>query len=90
MLGELSMRPGEVAMAGSSNSAPRRVLVTGAGSGLGRALALRYARAGDRVACVDLDVPRAESTRAQLPGQGHLALAADVGDDAAMENLHVF
>jgi NAD(P)-dependent dehydrogenase (short-subunit alcohol dehydrogenase family) len=74
-------------MAKLTNSAPRRVLVTGAGSGLGRALALRYARAGDRVACVDLDVPRAEATRAQLPGGGHLALAADVGDDAAMEAL---
>jgi len=51
-------------------------------------LALRYAAAGDRVACVDLDVPRSESTRALLPGSGHLALAADVSDDAAMEALH--
>jgi NAD(P)-dependent dehydrogenase (short-subunit alcohol dehydrogenase family) len=68
--------------------AGRRVLITGAGSGLGRALAHRYARAGDRVACVDLDEPRSEATRAQLPGEGHLALAADVSDDAAMEALH--
>src|SRR5690606_6581972 len=37
----------------------RRVLITGAGSGLGRGLALRYARAGDRVACVDLVGERA-------------------------------
>jgi NAD(P)-dependent dehydrogenase (short-subunit alcohol dehydrogenase family) len=65
-----------------ANSAPRRVLITGAGSGLGRALALRYARAGDRVACVDLRLRAREATRAQLPGSGHLALAADVGDDA--------
>jgi NAD(P)-dependent dehydrogenase (short-subunit alcohol dehydrogenase family) len=82
------MQPKGTAMADGSNSAPRRVLVTGAGSGLGRALALRYALAGARVACVDLDVPRAEATRAQLPGAGHLALAADVGDDDAMEQLH--
>jgi NAD(P)-dependent dehydrogenase (short-subunit alcohol dehydrogenase family) len=68
--------------------AARRVLITGAGSGLGRALALRYARAGDSVACVDLDEARSEATRVQLPGDGHLALAADVGDDAAMEALH--
>jgi len=75
-------------MAKPANSAPRRVLVTGAGSGLGRALALRYARMGERVACVDLDLPRSEATRVQLPGEGHLALAADVGSDAEMESLH--
>ena len=66
----------------------RRVLVTGAGSGLGLALAQRYARTGARVACVDLTVERAEVGRASLSGDGHLALAADVGDDAAMQALH--
>jgi NAD(P)-dependent dehydrogenase (short-subunit alcohol dehydrogenase family) len=65
----------------------RRVLITGAGSGLGRALAERYARAGDRVACVDIDVGRAEQTVAALAGSGHLALQADVGDDASMDRL---
>ena len=65
----------------------RRVLITGAGSGLGQALALRYAKAGDRVACVDLSVERSEVTRQMLAGSGHLALAADVGDDQAMERL---
>ena len=68
--------------------AQRRVLITGAGSGLGQALALRYARAGDRVACVDLDAARAELTRASLPGSGHLALAANVASDEAMEQVH--
>lgn len=68
--------------------APRRVLITGAGSGLGRALALRYAAAGDRVACVDIDHQRAMQTVEALAGDGHLALAADVGDDASMDALH--
>jgi NAD(P)-dependent dehydrogenase (short-subunit alcohol dehydrogenase family) len=66
----------------------RRVLITGAGSGLGRGLALRYARAGDRVACVDLLGDRAEETRALLPGGGHLALLADVGEEASMQALY--
>lgn len=65
-----------------------RVLITGAGSGLGLALALRYARAGARVACVDLIADRAEAARATLAGDGHLALVADVGDDASMQALH--
>lgn len=67
--------------------AQRRVLITGAGSGLGQALAVRHARAGDRLACVDRVGARAEATRAGLPGAGHLALVADVADDASMEAL---
>jgi NAD(P)-dependent dehydrogenase (short-subunit alcohol dehydrogenase family) len=68
--------------------AQRRVLITGAGSGLGQALAHRYARAGDRVACIDLDAARAELTRAALAGSGHLAMAANVASDDAMEQVH--
>ncbi|MCP5477150.1 MAG: SDR family NAD(P)-dependent oxidoreductase [Lysobacterales bacterium] len=67
--------------------AGQRVLVTGAGSGLGRELALCYARRGDRVACVDLYADRADETVRLLPGGGHLALVADVGSDAAMAAL---
>ncbi len=65
----------------------RRVLITGAGSGLGRALAGRYAGSGARVACADLISERAESTRAALSGSGHLACTVDVGSDEAMEQL---
>lgn len=65
----------------------RRVLITGAGSGLGRAMAVRYAKAGARVACVDLIGERAEETRVLLAGSGHLAYTVDVGSDTAMETL---
>ena len=65
----------------------RRVLITGAGSGLGQALARRYAGSGARVACADLIGERAEATRAALPGTGHLAYTVDVGSDDAMEQL---
>lgn len=65
----------------------RRVLITGAGSGLGQAMARRYAARGDRVAVVDRDFERAQQTLSELPGQGHLALPADVADDASMAAL---
>lgn len=66
-----------------------RALITGAGSGLGRALAHRYARAGHDIAVVDLDRARAEAVVAELAAHGgaHFALVADVGDDAAVESL---
>lgn len=69
-------------------SARRRVLITGAGSGFGLALARRYARDGAVIACVDRDLPRAQAAAAELPGEGHLALRADVGDEVSMQALY--
>lgn len=64
-----------------------KVLITGAGSGLGLALAQRHAARGDAVACVDLHGERAETARASLPGSGHVAFIADVGNDQSMATL---
>ncbi len=64
-----------------------RVLITGAGSGLGRALARRYAAAGYAVACADIVSARAHETVAGLGGAPHLALVCDVGNDTSMEQL---
>ena len=66
---------------------PKRVLITGAGSGLGQALAHRFAAAGAQVACVDIQAERTEATLAALKGSGHAAFVADVGDDASMQAL---
>ena len=68
---------------------PPRVLITGAGSGLGLALAKRYARAGHAVAVVDLQSDRAEAAVAELNqiNGGHFAVAADVADMNSVENL---
>ena len=41
----------------------QRVVITGAGSGLGRELALRYAREGARLALADINDAGLEETR---------------------------
>jgi NAD(P)-dependent dehydrogenase (short-subunit alcohol dehydrogenase family) len=60
------------------------VVITGAGSGLGRELALVYAQSGANVAVVDIVAERAEQTLAMLPGGDHKSYTTDVGDDASV------
>jgi len=61
----------------------RRVIVTGAGSGIGRACALRLAREGYRVTVADIRVEAAQETAAHIEGGGGQAIA--VGGDVAKE-----
>ncbi len=64
-------------------------LVTGAGSGIGRATALIYARAGARVVVSDVDAAGGEETVAEVARDGGEAVfvAADVSDPEACEAL---
>ena len=62
----------------------RVVVVTGAASGLGRALAARFAAAGARVALLDRDAAAVAEAAAGL-GQAALGLACDVSDAAQCE-----
>jgi 3-oxoacyl-[acyl-carrier protein] reductase len=65
----------------------RIALITGAGSGLGRAMARRFAEEGARVIANDVRLAAAEETVAQLPGGGHRARQADVADSAAVRAM---
>ena len=63
------------------------VLVTGGGSGIGRACALAVAQAGASVAVLDVDGPRAQEAAAEAAANGAPAtvgLACDVRDEAAV------
>ncbi|WP_266157515.1 SDR family oxidoreductase [Dyella silvatica] len=64
-----------------------RIFITGGASGLGRALAERYARAGWRVCIGDLDLARCAQTLAALHAQSPLnhALACDVTREDAVQ-----
>ncbi len=53
-------------------------LVTGGGSGIGRATCELFAREGARLAIVDKDEASAQATAAACTGETHLALRADV------------
>ena len=56
-------------------------IVTGAGSGIGRATAIRLAEEGARVTCVDVNEDAVRETVAQI-GEAGVAAAADVSNDA--------
>ncbi|MFF0636077.1 SDR family NAD(P)-dependent oxidoreductase [Nocardia sp. NPDC004151] len=64
---------------------PKLVVVTGAGSGIGRATALRFARGGSQVIVSDIDKDAALSTVALIQAEGRRAVAAqlDVTDPHA-------
>ena len=67
----------------------RRVIVTGAAAGIGRAIALRFARAGARVGCLDVNEQALGAVVAEIgtsagAGKGSaIALLADVSSEVA-------
>ena len=67
--------------------AGKRVLLTGATGGIGREVALAFAAAGARVACVDLDEGALTALVGQMAGGPHAALARDLRDIAGLAGL---
>jgi NAD(P)-dependent dehydrogenase (short-subunit alcohol dehydrogenase family) len=67
----------------------RIAIITGAGSGIGRATALACGREGAHVVIFDLDRDAAEATAREVSGLGRraLAVAGDVADEADVDRL---
>jgi NAD(P)-dependent dehydrogenase (short-subunit alcohol dehydrogenase family) len=66
--------------------AEKVALITGAGSGLGREMALLFAQQGATVVINDIDEDAGERTAAEI-GNGARFLSGDVTDDAAVKRL---
>jgi 3-oxoacyl-[acyl-carrier protein] reductase len=66
----------------------RIAVVTGAATGLGKAIALLYGAEGADVAVIDRNAEGATRAAATIAGQGRrsLAIGADVGEEAAVES----
>lgn len=64
-------------------------IITGSGSGMGRAIALAYAREGARVVVADLDSDAAEGVAAELTSAGNEAIAiqTDVRDQTQAQQM---
>jgi NAD(P)-dependent dehydrogenase (short-subunit alcohol dehydrogenase family) len=62
-------------------------LVTGAGAGIGRAIALALAKEGATLAAADIDLAAAQKTAADAAGNKGLAIEADCGDVASIDAM---
>ena len=69
--------------------AGKTIVITGAGSGIGRATALIFAREGANVVCADINEKGVEQTVEQVNAKGGqaLALTIDVTKRAAVEDM---
>ncbi|BDZ64688.1 hypothetical protein GCM10025877_16260 [Agromyces mangrovi Wang et al. 2018] len=65
----------------------KTIIVTGAGSGIGRATASRVAREGGRVIAVDVSQERLDEFAAEFPDADIVTLVADITDDAKVAEI---
>jgi len=71
-----------------SNLKNRKVIITGAGDGIGRALALAFAKEGALVAVCARSQDRLDSLSGEIEGAGHLFISADLGKVDGVKAFH--
>ena len=65
----------------------KTILVTGASSGIGKATAIECSKLGARVVITGRDEARLQQTLSSLEGEGHVVIAADLGEDDGIRFL---
>lgn len=65
----------------------KRMLVTGASSGIGRQIAITCAQMGAQLVITGRDAGRLEATASELQGEGHVVITADLTQQADLDRL---
>ena len=65
----------------------KTILVTGASSGIGRAIAIACAAKGETIILTGRNIARLEETRAQMAGEGHRIISADLTETTQRQAL---
>src|SRR5262249_19821525 len=80
-------KPPAASIARRARLADKVAVITGAASGIGKEIALLFAREGARIAIADLDQGAAEATAREIDASGKRAIgvAMDVADEDQVE-----
>jgi len=65
----------------------KRILITGASSGIGRTTAIESSKIGAQLVLTGRDENRLQETMKALDGKGHTAIAADLTDNESLSHL---
>ncbi|MBD3353249.1 MAG: SDR family oxidoreductase, partial [Candidatus Lokiarchaeota archaeon] len=67
----------------------KKIFISGAGSGLGKAIALRFAREGADIAINDINEENANNTKTEVEklGQKSIVFIGDVSDSSSVKNM---
>ena len=66
----------------------RKIIITGSGDGIGRTLALAFAKEGAQIAACARSQERLDSLSREIDGEGHLFYSADLSTTKGVEFFH--